>query len=177
MITAITDPVLPPSDNPHAATIAEYERELDRIWGPTRPRGGWRKREPFDKAPIATLHRLGWLLKRRERLMCGHDVGVKIIVPNERNPARCFFVADEVPAVTLDPRNPASPVAWRAPDASVLAFDLRMPLERVEVALSRLPAEYRSDEGVRAWCMTVDAGVKAAIAAGGRVLVAETDAR
>lgn len=174
------DPPLPADRNPLAPKIAAYECELDQLWGPTRAKGGWRKKEPFDKAPWKTLQRIKYLLKRRERAIRGFDVEVDIVVPNKRKPERCFALArDPAPdAVPFDPAKPLLPAApvWTAPDASVLAFDLHMPLERVEAALARIPVAYQSDDGARAWCRLVDDGVKAAVAAGGAPRAAESPA-
>ena len=174
-ITARPDPIVPLAANPLAGKIAEYEAELDQVWGPARVKGGWRKKEPFDKAPWKVLHRLKYLLKRRDRAVRGFDVEVDIIVPNKRNPLRCFAIArDPAPdVVAFDPSKPLAS-AWVPPDASSLAFEMMMPLERVEAALSRLPADFRSAEGVRAWCRLLDEGVKAAVAAGATVRAPES---
>jgi hypothetical protein len=146
----------PHRTEPHPE-IATLEAELDKLWGASRPKGGWRAREPFDKAEIPTLRRVKWLLKRRVSIMAGRDWPVEIVTPDPRNPRRCFAVARE-PAGTGDlgdPRNPVSPVAWHPPASTALVFELSLPLSTVERALAEVPAPFRSDDGMRQWCRLV----------------------
>lgn len=172
---------LPPLAEPHAAQIADVEAEMDALWGPSRPKRGWRGDPPEAFGPphltVAQFRRMKWLLKRQHLLLRGLDWDVEIVTPDVRAPYRCAAVPVEPKAADVadDPRNPtAGPVSvWRPPPATVLAFELDMPVERVELALSRIPDAFKSDAGVRAWCATVGGAVAAAVRAGATPRVPE----
>ena len=145
----------------HPDTVAAYEAELDQLFPPTRPKGGWRKGEPFIAEPLPTLRRLKWLLKRRDLLLSGRDWEVELVTPDKRNPRKVFAVPQEPPEAQEqdDPRNPRSPLAvrWVPPNAAALALELRVSLDRVEAALATLPESHRTDAGVRAWIVSAPA--------------------
>jgi hypothetical protein len=164
---------LPPHAEPFADTIAAIEAEMDALWGPNRPGKGWRgdPPEPFKAGslPLAGFRRLKWLLKRHSLLMRGLDWEVEIVTADTRAPFRCVAIPIEpkTDAAADDPRNP-SPPAWRPPAATVLAFELQIPIERVELALSRLPDAFKSDDGVRAFCAMVSDSIAVAVANGAK---------
>ena len=146
----------PDPSAPFRPTITAYEAELDQLLPASRPRGGWRKGEPFAAEPPQTIRRVKWLLSRRSNLLAGRDWPVEIVTPDPRAPRKCFAVPQEPIAVegVDDPRNPASPLAapvWSPPPAAPLALALRVPLATVERALTVLPDTHRTDEGVSAW--------------------------
>lgn len=138
--------------------VAAYETELDQLLPASRPKGGWRKNEPFIAEPLPVLRRVKWLLKRRELLLSGRDWEVELVTPDARNPRKVFAVPQEPPEAleTDDPRNPRSPIAtrWVPPNAAALALELHISLDRVEAALATLPESHRTDAGVRAWIVS-----------------------
>lgn len=90
-----SDPI--PDDLPTATrlVVLGYDAELDEL------HPGWRHREPFPHLDYAPLARVKWLLKRRELLLfrkdgrpAPRDWTVKVI-PDPRNPRRCFVVPED----------------------------------------------------------------------------------
>lgn len=145
-------PDLPAPVNPFAVKLAAVEAELDRL----HPR--WRKGAPYDHLPVDTLRAVKVALKRASRLRKGVDAEVDLITPDPKKPQRCFAISREVTdgIVAQVVRSADAPVPFVAPDPSLLAFDLRLPLERVEAALARMPDAYRRDGGPAEWVRLYD---------------------
>jgi len=132
--------------------------ELDDIW-PL-----WRQRYPLSGLDFDHRARVKWLLKRLLLLSwrsggapAPRDWGVHICA-SRHDPRECF--AHPIPPGTArnaDMWTPPPLTAEQLPDkiesASVLAFELRLPLERVEALLPYLP----KGADVREWLPTAAA--------------------
>jgi hypothetical protein len=115
---------------------------------------------PFDHLPYDYKARIKWLLKRHMLLNTRDTSGFPtprdwevIITQDTKNPEQCYAhpvlpVPGQPPGTREPPRvdagadwTPPAPPRPPPPSPTALAFDLRLPLERVRAALSRMPAD------------------------------------
>jgi hypothetical protein len=132
---------------------AEVMAELDEIWP------GWRLYEPFGSTVYDHRACIKWCLKRlklithrdkKGRPQSRHHWGVQIIASRtDRNECFAHPITPGDPRMEELTRPPrwGAPAVPRGPSASVLAFDLDMPLERVERLLPKCP----EGQDPRAW--------------------------
>lgn len=139
---------------PYVRMGQEIESELDDIWP------GWRECKPFSHLDFPHLARVKWLLKRYGLLSRRED-GVPApldwqvhVARDMKNQRKCY--AHPIPPTAgwkhdmwVPPPLGAAPLALGRESASVLAFDLRLPIEQVE----RVLPYHRPDEhgDVRKW--------------------------
>lgn len=140
----------------HSEEIEALSAELDEIWP------GWRERKAFNEAEPPRKARIKWCLKRREILLRGEDLAVRIIYAagpdGKPNPARPYAHPCDR-GVQAEPPARVPPLACHgtpAPTAALpslprIAFNLQIPLENVERARARYDIEKPAEPFSASW--------------------------